>query len=393
MMYNKILAADPSSTPINLERIDSETIKANIIDQITGGSKSFQLVMHNTADADAIGSALAMKELIEALVPEANVKIYLAEHLPEVRQLVAENQAAFGVIEQADQFIALDVSSAELAKIPTASYQIEQMIVVDHHHLGAQEDALNVLSSLNLNEADRAACAVLIFELFQKAGIVLSVDGAKALYVAIYKDSGGFRFDEYRSSEVSQQVVSELTDQLLDEIGQAGLAELLKSVDTPPLTANEQKERNQVVDKYTRKYQTLSGQQAVFSIIPRGYEISQRYRDLGHYLQSYEPESLQQPETAELSYLRANDFLNEKVPLVVVAIAKKDGIKLSIRTTLSAGESALSILESIGGGGHEHAAGGFISYSELDEKLPVLLEKLGMSHAEFNSLIIIGNRN
>lgn len=59
------------------------------------------------------------------------------------------------------------------------------------------------------------------------------------------------------------------------------------------------------------------------------------------------------------------------IDFAVTYSAKKEGVKLSIRSSgvYDAGRISNNALKSIGnGGGHEHMAGGFISYSSLDNR-------------------------
>jgi len=388
MLIRKIFGGENVSVVTFNEAPNIETVKQNILNRILNGSRKFQLMVHNYADADAIGSALAMKALIETMVQGAQVKIFLGEINPEVRQMVADNQQAFGELPDAQQYIALDVSSLNTVVLPETQFDQNEMTLIDHHLLSEDEKSLDVLNSLDLNVPERAACAVLVYELYTKAKEEISLDVAKLLYTAIYKDSGNFSHPDYKNSPESQQVVAELTEILIDAIGTAGIEALLKTVDSPPLTAAEQKEWNQVIDKYTVSYQTESGQDIILSLIPRGFEVAQRYRDLSHNFQSYEIQDLKQQEVETLSYLQVDNKLSEKIPTVVVVVAKQDGLKFSIRTTDKARLTAKEIMSVIGGGGHDHAAGGFVSYSDFAEKVPLLLSQLNMTLTGFNKLII-----
>ena len=59
------------------------------------------------------------------------------------------------------------------------------------------------------------------------------------------------------------------------------------------------------------------------------------------------------------------------IDFAVTYSAKKEGVKLSIISSgvYDAGRISNNALKSIGnGGGHEHMAGGFISYSSLDNR-------------------------
>lgn len=152
---------------------------------------SFLITSHTTPDGDAIGSTLAMRGLLQAL---GKTDITCANHdavprmytwVPGADRLVRANK----VRPAYDLFIVMDVAQKErLGDIGKCIGADQKVLIVDHH----PED--NPFGALNFVDIRYAACAQIVIDLFDTAGLPIPLDAATAAYVGLTTDTGSFRF-------------------------------------------------------------------------------------------------------------------------------------------------------------------------------------------------------
>lgn len=152
---------------------------------------SFLITSHTTPDGDAIGSTLAMRGLLQAL---GKTDITCANHdavprmytwVPGADRLVRANK----VRPAYDLFIVMDVAQKErLGDIGKCIAPDQKVLIVDHH----PED--NPFGALNFVDIRYAACAQIVIDLFDTAGLPIPLDAATAAYVGLTTDTGSFRF-------------------------------------------------------------------------------------------------------------------------------------------------------------------------------------------------------
>ena len=156
----------------------------------------FLLTTHINPDGDAIGSEVALAELLRARgkhvrilndSPTPRAFEWLTHEWPvEVyREDLAETRFA-----EADALIVLDTGNRQ--RIGRLAAHLDRhaiaIAVVDHHvtHDG--------FGQVNVIEPACAATAVLVFELMREAGVPLNPLSADALYVGLATDTGHFRY-------------------------------------------------------------------------------------------------------------------------------------------------------------------------------------------------------
>ncbi len=152
---------------------------------------SFLITSHTTPDGDAIGSTLAMRGLLQAL---GKTDITCANHdavprmytwVPGADRLVRANK----VKSAYDLVIVMDVAQKErLGDIGKNLAADQRVLIVDHH----PED--KPFGTLNFVDTRYAACAQIVVDLFETAGLPMSLDAATAAYVGLTTDTGSFRF-------------------------------------------------------------------------------------------------------------------------------------------------------------------------------------------------------
>jgi phosphoesterase RecJ-like protein len=174
------------------------------------------LTTHVNADGDGVGSEVALWHLLTAL----GAKPVIANPTPfpdRFRFLLAEatgaerTARAVREIERADLVVVLDISDLDrLGHLaPFIAARSVAVGCIDHH---ASNGSLPAGPRL----VDPAACATgeLVYDLARAAGWALPSAAARALYVALLTDTGGFRFSN--TSPRALQVAAHLLTHGLD---------------------------------------------------------------------------------------------------------------------------------------------------------------------------------
>jgi bifunctional oligoribonuclease and PAP phosphatase NrnA len=152
------------------------------------------LTTHVNADGDGLGSEVGLWHLLQA----RRVKPVIANPTPipeRFRFLVPEgadaSPAAVKAVESADAVAVLDIS--ELGRLGDLAHAVRTrgvpVVCIDHH---VSKGALPPGPRLVAPEA--TATAELVFDLATALDWPLTPDAARALYVGILTDTGGFRF-------------------------------------------------------------------------------------------------------------------------------------------------------------------------------------------------------
>ncbi|HKW40390.1 MAG TPA: bifunctional oligoribonuclease/PAP phosphatase NrnA [Gemmatimonadales bacterium] len=174
--------------------IPAERVRAaqDVAALLTAGRK-VALTTHVNADGDGVGSEVALWHLLTARGLRAGIAN--PTPIPErFRFLLSpgadHSDRAAREIEAADVVIVLDISElgrlGDLARTITRSHAVA---CIDHH---VSQGSLPAGPRLVAPEA--AATAELVFDLAGAVGWPLSPAAARALYVGLLTDTGGFRF-------------------------------------------------------------------------------------------------------------------------------------------------------------------------------------------------------
>lgn len=174
--------------------------------------ESFLITSHVRPDADALGSELGMKAILEAMgkkativnasAPPANLQFLN----PENGILKLNDTITKAAVPVVDVIIVVDTSAwqqlgamAELIQATTST-----RLVIDHHV------SSDNMGALEFKDVSAAATGELIFEAAKALGVTFSSDTATALYAAIATDTGWFRFPSTTSR--TMRIVAELMD-------------------------------------------------------------------------------------------------------------------------------------------------------------------------------------
>lgn len=152
------------------------------------------IVAHVNPDADALGSALALRSALVAAGHQVQVSVG-QPHFTVPRALAwlpgASNVLAPETLTDGDDIvIAVDCASADrLGTLLPRAQAAPLFAVIDHHRSN------DGFADLNLVDPMAPATGVLISELLDRAGWPWSEGVAENIYAALASDTGSFRFD------------------------------------------------------------------------------------------------------------------------------------------------------------------------------------------------------
>jgi bifunctional oligoribonuclease and PAP phosphatase NrnA len=158
------------------------------------------LTTHVNADGDGLGSEVAMVHLLRALGADVCVTnpaatplrfAFLFADIPDADR----SRTAVNELRRADAIIVLDI--ADLARLGGLAETVRDggvpVACIDHHvSPGTLPDGPRLV------DPSAAATGELIFLLAREAGWPVTAAAARALYVALVTDTGGFRFSNTR---------------------------------------------------------------------------------------------------------------------------------------------------------------------------------------------------
>src|SRR5210317_232093 len=165
-----------------------------IPDQITEAlrqAKSVIIACHVFPDADAIGSQLALGNILESLGKK--IFYYCEEFVSSLYEFMPGSEMLdknLPDISQFDAAVAVDCGDRfRLGLEADRLLQIHPFIVIDHH-AGHKE-----FGDMNWVEANRSSTAEMVFDLALALNADISYNAAYNLYAAIVSDTGSFKYE------------------------------------------------------------------------------------------------------------------------------------------------------------------------------------------------------
>jgi len=158
------------------------------------------MTTHVNADGDGLGSEIAMVHLLKALGKD--VAIVNPTPVPDRLKFLVEPVAksdrtgdASAAIKAADLFLVLDIS--DLGRLGSLAEAIRARAIttacVDHHVSPG-----TLPPGPRLVDPEASATAELVYDLAVTAGWPIESEAARAMYVGLLTDTGGFRFGNTR---------------------------------------------------------------------------------------------------------------------------------------------------------------------------------------------------
>jgi phosphoesterase RecJ-like protein len=308
-------------------------------DQITEAlrqAKNILIASHVFPDADAIGSQLALGNILESL--GKNIFYYCEEFVSSMYEFMPGSERLdnnFPDISQFDAAVAVDCGDRfRLGREVDTLLQIHPFIVIDHH--AGHRD----FGDISWVEADRSSTAEMIFDLAHALNADISYNAAYCLYTAIVSDSGSFKYES--TSAYTLHVAGNLLNRGVVPAEVAG-----------KLFDNYSVNRLRLLEKVLGSLELyFEGQIAVITATNEMFEASGAQReDTEEFINL--PRALRSVKVAA--------FLKE---------TPDDYIKVSLRAKGECDVSQVAL--KYGGGGHRNAAG----YRAKDKTLAEVSEEL-----------------
>jgi phosphoesterase RecJ-like protein len=301
-------------------------------------SDRFLLTTHEGPDGDALGSLLAMHQVLEQLGKDS-VMFLAAKEFPlpvEYRFLALTDVFHEPPADVVDRtLVFLDCGNIDRMPVEFLQRDGARLLNIDHHHDNTRFGTLNVVDT-------QASCtAEIVLEITRRLGAEITPDIAQALYVGLITDTGKFMYENTRPA--SHRMAAELIEAGVD-----------------------------VNDIYRRLYERVPLEK--WRLTARALEKIELY-DEGRFAVTY----ISADDYAESGAQEAHtegiiDFLRalEGVDVAAMIRDKTDGGRSARKVSLRSTDVDVSaIAREHGGGGHRRAAGfgSDLTYPELVEFL------------------------
>ncbi len=158
------------------------------IGEILKEKKSFLIVSHKDPDGDAIGSSLALFNVLKEM--NKNVFVENPTALPNLYSFLEDYDKIQMVGNKKDVEVIIAVDSADLGRCGIKRTYAENKIFINIDHHGTNTK----FGDINLVVPDASAVGCILWEIFTKNSIEISKNTADCLYVSILTDTGSFRY-------------------------------------------------------------------------------------------------------------------------------------------------------------------------------------------------------
>lgn len=296
---------------------------------------NFLIVSHVWPDGDALGSMLAMDELLRAL--GKRVELFNESGVPDRFTWLKPKRDVLRELPSVEPevIIVLDCGGPERAGTVIAPWLASKFVINIDHHLGNP-----MFGALNWVEQRSSSVGEMIGMLARKLGIPLTGRLGEYVYLALISDTGDFCFNNTRPE----------TLEMAAEILRLGLL---------PGPFHEQKQSTGTLNQLRMRGAVLQQAQ-----IHDGGRITL----IAFTREIFERTGTGPEDTEGL----VNTVLYVQGVLVAISLREEaDRIKFSLRSKGSINVQAVAVR--FGGGGHRNAAGGHL-FMDMDAAQKVLVE-------------------
>lgn len=299
-----------------------------IIEKISSSS-SAAILAHDSEDADALGSALAMEALLESLGKSA--RIYLSEEPEQRLRFLKEDMTVFdgSFSREHDLCICLDCGDKKrLGRRKVIFEACPSTVSIDHHYTNER------FADENYVDGTASATAEILWELFEKMGVSVDKKMAEYLYAAIVSDSGCFKYNSVTPK--TMRIAAELLERGIDH------AEICRRLfDIKPI------EEIKFAAEAALSMESFAGGKV--TVIAPEEDVYNKY-------------GIRPGDEGDI----VNTARMVKGTEIAVHLKRRDGgIKVSLRSAGRADVSGIAV--SLGGGGHKMAAGAYLADTGMEE--------------------------
>jgi phosphoesterase RecJ-like protein len=150
------------------------------------------LVTHENPDGDALGSLVAMRDILAALGKDAPAFIDKREFpLPQEYRFLPLDDVLSVPPDDLDERTAVFLDCGSLERNPAEAFRRPGMHIlnIDHHHDNTR------FGTVNLVDPDASCTAEIVWDLMRGLGVEPTPRIAQALYVGLITDTGRFMYE------------------------------------------------------------------------------------------------------------------------------------------------------------------------------------------------------
>lgn len=149
------------------------------------------VLSHQNPDGDAVGSVLGLARALRALGKRADV--FLRDGVPHSLTWLAEGEVILREVPAGyapDAVAVLDCGEMERTGFRLEAFGTPRHLVnIDHHATSTDS-----FGTAKINDPAAPAAGLLVHEVVRAMGAPVDASTARAFYVALHSDTGGFRF-------------------------------------------------------------------------------------------------------------------------------------------------------------------------------------------------------
>jgi phosphoesterase RecJ-like protein len=194
-------------------KLDFATAREQVVEELRLGEK-FLLTTHENPDGDALGSLVAMHEILN-LMGKDNLMFMSEEEFPlpyEYRDLpLADVTHELPADAESRTIVFLDCGNIDRMPVSFLRRDDAHILNIDHHHDNTH------FGTANLVVGTASCTAEILYELTKDLGIELTPVIADALYVALVTDTGKFQYEN--TTAAAHRMAAELIDLGVDVHG------------------------------------------------------------------------------------------------------------------------------------------------------------------------------
>jgi phosphoesterase RecJ-like protein len=192
---------------------DTATERGEIVAELKTGDK-FLVTTHENPDGDALGSLLAMHEILN-LMGKDSVMFMSRENFPlpyEYRDLPLDG-LVHEIPSDAGERTIVFLDCGNIDRMPVDFFQRDDVHIlnIDHHHDNTR------FGTANLVVGTASCTAEILYTLLDELDVELNPKLASALYVALVTDTGRFQYEN--TTSVSHRMAADLIEAGVDVHG------------------------------------------------------------------------------------------------------------------------------------------------------------------------------
>jgi bifunctional oligoribonuclease and PAP phosphatase NrnA len=185
---------------------EEATAREEVLEELRLGDK-FLLTTHENPDGDALGSLVAMHEILNAMGKD-NVMFMSAEEFPlpyEYRHLPLQDVShELPPDAESRTIVFLDCGNIDRMPVSFLRRDSAHILNIDHHHDNTQ------FGTANLVVGTASCTAEIVYDLTKDLGVLLTPAIAEALYVALVTDTGKFQYEN--TTAAAHRMAAELIE-------------------------------------------------------------------------------------------------------------------------------------------------------------------------------------